>query len=87
MALQAGFRVGKVLELVTEGELSTRGNYVLAEFTNDNAEKVYVTINEHNDQGHRGVRIPVEPGKTRAVPMSIYHFKATAPVTVVAYGM
>lgn len=82
----AGFRKVRVFTDVTEAEVDVHGNYVLLEVTNKGDTEVLFRPNHFPEQGHTSDAIPVEPGTTRRIPMTVYKFTATGQVTVVAYG-
>lgn len=84
--LVAGFRKIKVFREVTEAEIDRSGAFIFIEVTNDNASDVDFTVNDFRSQGHSPVSIPIKAGTTRQIPLAVYHFTATAPVTVVAYA-
>jgi hypothetical protein len=84
-----GFRSHAVFEGVTEGVLDSHGAYLYAEVTNDGQSDVYFFPNPILPSGIANpavpAGIPIKAGTTRAIPMSLYTFKASGPVTVVAY--
>lgn len=82
----AGLRKVKVFTEVTEGELDRQGSFGYLEVTNKGVSALEFVPNDFPEHGHSGVGIPVQSGETRHIPMTVYKFTATAPVTVVAYG-
>lgn len=91
MASTLGFRQTRVFENVpanTEVIVDEyRGAFLYSEVTNETASKIYLIVNDNQQGGHAGARVPIAPNATRAIPASLYTFKATGIVTVVAYGM
>ena len=87
MAYSIGFRTVKVLEEVTEADLDQSGAYVFLEVTNNGTSDVKFYVNDFAHQGVKEQGIPIKAGTTRVIPMQIYKFRATGPVTVVAYRM
>lgn len=91
MASTLGFRQTKVFEDVPADTIvivdDYRGAFLYSEVTNDTDTKVYLTINDNPQGGHPGASIPIAPKSTRNIPASLYSFKATDVITVVAYGM
>ncbi len=90
MATPIGLRKVMVFKNVPANEekiVDNRGAYAYVEVTNNSASEVDFVVNEYIDQGHKGVGIPIPPNETRAIPLTIYKFRATGEVTVVAYGM
>lgn len=82
----AGFRKVKVFEAVEEAKVDRQGSFGYLEVTNAGAATAYFTPNDNPEQGYKGIGIPIPAGTTRHIPMTVYHFTSTAPVTVVAYG-
>ena len=81
----AGCRQCEVLTDVTSGTLGAQ--YIYAEVTNDGATDVMFTvINDFSTASGAPQSIPIKAGTTRDIPMLIYSFTASGPVTVVAYG-
>lgn len=64
-----------------------QGNVLYAEITNKTASDIDFTVNDYPEGGILGVAIPIPANQTRAIPMTLYNFKANGVVTVVAYGM
>lgn len=91
MASILGFRKVQVYENVTPGEVyipdDLRGAFLYSEVTNDTDAEVKFIVNDNPQGGHPGVGIPIPAKSTRAVPVSLYSFRTTGVVTVVAYGM
>lgn len=88
MAMIAGLRKVRVFEGVTEATLDRHGSYIYLEVTNAGGSEVKFYPNDFEEQGHPATAgIPIAPGTTRTVPMTVYNFKASGAVTVVAYGM
>ncbi len=82
----AGFRYHKTLSNVTSGDLGTQ--FLVVEVTNGGITDVLFYGNDFTEQGHPpGEGIPIVAGTTREIPLTIYNFKASGPVTVVAYAM
>ena len=78
------FRTSRTLKSVTEGDLN--GVFQLLEVTNDGATDVDFTPNAMGS-GFMGDPIPVKAGTTRTIPLSVYNFKATGAITIVAYRL
>lgn len=86
----AGFRDVQVFVGVTSGTVTSASQYI--EVTNNGSTDVSIYLNDYPDQGHptKGMSnkgIPIKAGVTREIPMYVYNFTATGPVTVVAYTM
>jgi hypothetical protein len=65
-----------------------QGNILYAEVTNKTASDIDFTVNHFPENvGTPAVAIPIPANTTRAIPMTLYRFKASGVVTVVAYGM
>jgi hypothetical protein len=65
-----------------------QGNILYTEVTNATAGVVDFTVNHFPENtGVPAVSIPILPSTTRAIPMTLYKYKASGVVTVVAYGM
>lgn len=91
MATPLGLRQVKVFEDQPADEVVIidrhSGAFLYHEVTNDTASTVYLEVNHNPEGGHRGARIPIKSGTTRAIPLAIYTFKASGVVTIVSYGM
>lgn len=90
MSTPYGLRKVKVFDLVpanTEVVIDDhRGAYGYIEVTNTTASPITIQVNDYPSQGMQGVSIPIGANATRPLPLQTYKFKATAIVTVVAYG-
>ena len=65
-----------------------QGNIVYSEVTNDTEATIDFVVNDFQENtGVTPQAIPIPAGVTRAIPMTLYKFKASGVVTVVAYGM
>ncbi len=88
MTSVVGFRSVKVLEDVSEGVIDKSGAYPLVEVTNGGASDVKFFPNDFPEFGKpANYGIPIKAGQTRTIPMAVYNFTASGPVTVVAYRM
>jgi hypothetical protein len=89
MATPIGLRKVKAFINVpanTEKIIDEHGNFGYIEVTNDTASAVDFLVNDYPEQGHQGTAIPIKANTTRPIPLTVYKFKATGVVTVVAYG-
>ena len=82
----AGYRKVRVFRETTDAIVDMHGNFLYVEVTNNGSSEVDFMPNDFPEQGNVGVGIPIAPGTTRVIPMAVYKFTATGPVTVVAYG-
>lgn len=83
-----GFRTVVAIENATSGTLDTQGNVKTVDVTNNGAVATRFYPNDFPNQGHPAVvGILIYAGQTRTIPMTVFNFKADAPVDVVGYGM
>lgn len=82
-----GCRKVRVFNGVTEGEVDRHGSYGYIEVENPGAKDAEFMVNEFLHQGHPGTTIKIKAGTTRAIPLTIYNFKSTEAVNIVAYGL
>lgn len=88
MATPVGFRSYTILSDVTVGELDKHGACIYVEVTNDGTTDALFFPNSFPNQGHQNLHgIPVKAGTTRQIPLAVYNFKSTVPVTVIGYRM
>lgn len=91
MATPLGLRLVKVFTAVpanTKTDINNSGSFLYHEVTNGTGAEIGFAVNDFSvENGVPAVTIPIPPNSTRAIPMSIYNFKATGIVTVVSYGM
>lgn len=82
-----GMRKVKVFTNVTEAEVDRHGAFGYLEVENPGNTDIQFKFNDFIEQGHVGITLPIKANSTRKIPVKIYHFVASGPVNVVAYGL
>jgi hypothetical protein len=85
---QAGFREVQTFYSVTTGTLDRQASYV--EVTNNGSTDIIFYPNDFPNSGHPTANvaskgIPVKAETTREIPMLLFNFVASGPITLVAY--